>query len=157
MVNRLSVNVLLKSVIAIMGAAVMTTLLLSAWGSWSRLQIANQIAAAADSSKYLFTTLHNLRTDRGMTNRELLADRQTVNGRLAPLRTAQISALKSALVALEAVDFPDRQAVLSELSQATRKLAAGPPARMTIRCQAGLEWNPCGASKSPASIPPIRT
>src|SRR5712671_5432150 len=124
MVSRLSVNALLKSVIAIVGAAVMTTLLLSAWGSWSRLQIANQIAAAADSSKYLFTTLHNLRTDRGMTNRELLADRQTVNGRLAPLRTAQISALKSALVALEAVDFPDRQAVLSELSQATRKLAA---------------------------------
>src|SRR5712671_7778971 len=124
MVSRLSVNALLKSVIAIMGAAVMTTLLLSAWGSWSRLQIANQIAAAADSSKYLFTTLHNRRTDRGMTNRELLADRQTVNGRLPPLRTAQISALKSALVALEAVDFPDRQAVLSELSQATRKLAA---------------------------------
>jgi len=59
-----------------------------------------------------------------MTNRELLADRQTVNGRLPPLRMAQISALKSALVALEAVDFPDRQAVLSELSQATRKLAA---------------------------------
>jgi len=52
MVSRLSVNALLKSVIAIMGAAVMTTLLLSAWGSWSRLQIANQIAAAADSSKY---------------------------------------------------------------------------------------------------------
>ena len=75
MVSRLSVNALLKSVIAIMGAAVMIALLLSAWGSWNRLQITNQIAAAADSSKYLFTTLHNLRTDRGMTNRELLADR----------------------------------------------------------------------------------
>ena len=67
MVNRLSVNVLLKSVIAIMGAAVMTALVLSAWDSWSRLQIANQIAVAADNTKYLFTAMHNLRTDRATT------------------------------------------------------------------------------------------
>jgi len=124
MVSRLSVNALLKSVIAIMGAAVMIALLLSAWGSWNRLQITNQIAAAADSSKYLFTAMHNLRTDRGATRRDLLSDRQSVNGRLPPLRAAEISALKSALVALEAVDFPDRQAVLSDLAQATRKLVA---------------------------------
>jgi hypothetical protein len=54
MVNRLSVNVLLKSVIAIMGAAVMTALVLSAWDSWSRLQIANQIAIAADGNAIFF-------------------------------------------------------------------------------------------------------
>ncbi|HLQ90404.1 MAG TPA: methyl-accepting chemotaxis protein, partial [Xanthobacteraceae bacterium] len=124
MVNRLSVNVLLKSVIAIMGAAVMTALVLSAWDSWSRLQIANQIAIAADGSKYLFTAMHNLRTDRGTSQRDLFSDRQSVNGRLPPLRAAEISALKSALVALEAADFPDRRAVLSDLAQATRKLAA---------------------------------
>ena len=75
MVSRLSVNALLKSVIAIMGAAVMIALLLSAWGSWNRLQITNQIAAAADSSKYLFTAMHNLRTDRGATRRDLLSAR----------------------------------------------------------------------------------
>ncbi len=42
-------------------------------------------------------------------------------------------------------------------SIATRKFAAGPPARIVIRCHAGLEWNPLGASKSPASMPPMRT
>src|SRR3977135_4423303 len=155
MVSRLSVNAWLKSVIAIMGAAVMTTLLLSAWGSWSRLQIANQIAAAADSSKYLFTTLHNLRTDCGMTNRELLAARQTVNGRLPPLRTAQISALKSALVALEAVDFPDRQAILSELSEATRKLAALHDETMAAFTQPKAAVPP-GVGKGSLAHPPDR-
>src|SRR4051812_14686471 len=124
MVSRLSVNALLKSVIAIMGAAVMIALLLSAWDSWSRLQITNQIAGAADSSKYLFAAMHNLRSDRGATRRELFSNRQSVNSRIPPLRAAGMSALNSAMVALEAVDFPDRQAVLSDLAQATRKLTA---------------------------------
>src|ERR1700687_1617726 len=41
-------------------------------------------------------------------------------------------------------------------SIATRKFAAGPPNRITIRCHAGLAWNPLGSSKSPDSMPPIR-
>src|SRR4051812_21657966 len=75
MVSRLSVKMLLKSVIAIMGAAVITALLLSAWDSLSRLQTTNQIAAAAENTKYLFTAMHNLRTDRATTFRELTSDR----------------------------------------------------------------------------------
>jgi len=37
------------------------------------------------------------------------------------------------------------------------KLAMGPAARIAIRCSGGFEWNPFGYSKSPASIPPMRT
>src|SRR3954463_4188061 len=99
MVSRLSVNALLKSVIAIMGAAVMTSLLLSAWDSWGRLQITNQIAVAAESTKYLFTAMHVLRLERPTTYRELLSDRQSANSRIAPLRATEMSALRSALQA----------------------------------------------------------
>src|SRR4051794_40240375 len=93
MVNQLSVKMLLKSVIAIMGAAVMISLLLSAWDSWSRLQTTNQIAVAAESTKYLFTAMHILRLERPTTYRELLSDRQSVNSRIAPLRATEMSAL----------------------------------------------------------------
>jgi prepilin signal peptidase PulO-like enzyme (type II secretory pathway) len=66
--SRVSVNVLLKSVIAMMGSAVITALMVSAWTSWNRLQLTNQIAIAAEASKYIFTALHNLRIDRNSTN-----------------------------------------------------------------------------------------
>ena len=40
---------------------------------------------------------------------------------------------------------------------ATTKFATGPASRIAIRCSAGLEWKPLGSSKSPASMPPMRT
>ena len=124
MASRISVNILLKAVIAMMGATVMTALMLGAWTSWNRLQITNQIAIAADASKYIFTALHNLRVERNSTYRDLISDRQTVNDLVLSTRKAEITALKSALATLETLDFPDRQAALSELAQAINKLGA---------------------------------
>src|SRR5258707_2260014 len=124
MASRISVNILLKSVIAMMGALVMTALMLGAWTSWDRLQVTSQIAIAADASKYIFTALHNLRVDRNSTYRDLLSDRQSVNDLVQSTRKAEIPALKSALATLETLDFPDRQAALSELAQAINKLGA---------------------------------
>src|SRR6266567_2440185 len=124
MVSRVSVNVLLKSVIAMMGSAVITALVVSAWTSWNRLQLTNQIAIAAEASKHMFTALHNLRLDRNSSNRELISDRRTVNGLVMETRKAEIPALKGALATLETLDFPDRQAALSELAQVINKLGA---------------------------------
>src|SRR6266511_2009767 len=76
MLDRLSVNGLLKSVIAVMAAAVVTVLSLSAWESWTRLKTADQIAAIVDASGHIFTALHNLRVDRSATVRELALERQ---------------------------------------------------------------------------------
>ena len=67
MLNRISVNALLKSVIAIMALAVTVIFSLGAWESWSRLAAVNRIAAVADASGYMFTVLHNLRVDRSST------------------------------------------------------------------------------------------
>ena len=47
MLNRLSVNALLKSVIALMAAAVIVMLALGSWDSWRRLQSVNRITVAA--------------------------------------------------------------------------------------------------------------
>jgi len=100
----------------------MTTLLLSAWGSWSRLQMPTRFAAAAEAAKYYL--LHCITfARRGMTNRETSADRQTSTAGSRRC-AAQISALTKRIGRLEAVDFPIVKQFCQSFSQATRKLAA---------------------------------
>src|SRR5712692_7278745 len=124
MLSRVSVNAILKSVIATLAAAVVVMLALSAWGSWNRLAAVKRIAAVADASGYMFTALHNLRIDRSSSFRDLRADKQltALNPLLRDARAAEMPALKSALVALQATDFPERQAAMAGLDQAIKKL-----------------------------------
>ena len=126
MLNRIAVNTLLKSVIAMMALAVTVIFALGAWDSWSRLVVVNRMAAAADASGYIFTVLHNIRIDRSSTTRNLRADKQqTTQGPLvAQVRTAELAALKSSLAALDVTDFPERQTVVSTLAQKIAKLTA---------------------------------
>src|SRR5882672_8463131 len=111
MLDRLSVNTLLKFVIAALASAVVVVLSLGAWDSWGRLAAVKRIAAVADASGYLFTALHNLRVDRASTFRDLSADKlfTAVNPVVKEAREAEMPALNSALAALDAVDFPERQ------------------------------------------------
>jgi hypothetical protein len=74
MLNRLSVNALLKTIIAVLSAAVVVVLSLGALESWHRMLAAGRIAAAAEATAHLFAALHNLRVDRSSTNRDLLSD-----------------------------------------------------------------------------------
>src|SRR5712691_1976088 len=106
MLNRISVNVILKSVIATLVAAVVIVLAQGAWNSWTRLKSANRIASVADVSIHLFTALHNLRSDRARSYRALVADEQisAQDPKLWLARNAAMPALKSALSALEATD-----------------------------------------------------
>src|SRR5262249_51203796 len=127
MFSRVSVNVILKSVIAIRAAAVVVVLAQGAWTSWTRLKTANRIASVADISMRLFTGLHNLRSDRARSYRALVADEQisAQEPRLWLARNAAMPALKSALAALEAApDFPERQAMASALAQKIKTLTA---------------------------------
>jgi hypothetical protein len=64
MLDRLSVNAILKSVIAALSAVVVIMLAAGAWSSWSRLQVVSRIAGVAAASTHMFTALHNLRSDR---------------------------------------------------------------------------------------------
>jgi methyl-accepting chemotaxis protein len=122
----ISVNTLLKSVIATLAAAVVVMLSLNAWDSWERLRAANRIAAVADVSGYLFTSLHNMRVDRASGFRDLQAEKpvSAPNGLLIQSRRDMMPALSSALKALDAVDFPERGAAVSDLAQRIKRLEA---------------------------------
>jgi methyl-accepting chemotaxis protein len=125
-INRLSVNALLKSIIAILAAVVVVILALDAWESWKRLDVANRSAAVAEASAHLFTALHNLRVDRASSFRDLSADRQftQMNQQIRDARAAEIPALKSIMGTLEAIDFPERQSFIAGIGQAVTKLTA---------------------------------
>ena len=126
MLDRVSVSVFLKSVIAALGAAVILMLALGAWDSWVRLTAASRIVAATDASAHMFTALHNLRVDRTRTARHMFADEaaKEMDKSLREGRAALMPALKSALIALQAVDFPEQAAAVAELEPKIKRLAA---------------------------------
>jgi methyl-accepting chemotaxis protein len=127
MLNRISVGALLKSVIGVLGAAVIVMLAHSAWESWTRYRTANRIAAIVDVSNNLFAALHNMRVDRATTTRDLNSDRQLTGGfgkQTQDVRAAEMAALKPALAKLEQLDFQDKQTVLPGIVQAVKKLTA---------------------------------
>jgi methyl-accepting chemotaxis protein len=125
-INRLSVNLLLKSVIALLATAVVIVLAINAWQSWARLKSVDRITAATDASTFIFTALHNLRLDRTMTSRGLNADQQftAISPDIQKSWSAELPALASALAALNTIHFPERTAMAADLDAATKKVAA---------------------------------
>ena len=117
MLNRVSINALLKSVILVLCASLVLILSLGAWDSWQRVNTANRIAAVADASTHIFKALHNLRSDRSRTVRTVLADRPSTaaDAQLRESRDAEVPALKAALATLQKMSFPGQPAALSEL------------------------------------------
>ena len=126
MLNSVTVNALLKTVIGAMALVVVVIFSLGAWDTWTRLAVVKRIAIAADTSGDVFTALHNLRVDRSYTNRDLNADRQLteISPQLKTLRLADMPALKSSLAKLETADYAGRQAAADKLSAAIKRLEA---------------------------------
>ena len=126
MLNRLSVNILLKSVIATLAGAVVVMLSLGAWQSWNRLATLSRIGSVAEASAHLFTSLHNLRVDRSTTFRTLSGDEQfsAAPPQLKEVRDAEMPALKAGLESLAAADFPGRPEAIAGLSQSLTRLVA---------------------------------
>src|SRR4051812_44935256 len=102
MLNRVSANALLKSVVAVLAAIVVVMLALGAWQSWDKVASAGRIVKVADAASSAFRAMHNLRTDRSTTTRNLNAevvkdqDLQTI----AKNRGAEMPALQNALALL---------------------------------------------------------
>jgi methyl-accepting chemotaxis protein len=126
LLNRITVNALLKSLIAILAMAVVIMLLLGVRDSWTRLTATDRIAIAADASGDVFTALHNLRLDRSFSFRDLNSDKQAsaVPPEITHARDADMPALKSALAKLATADFPERQNAVAGLRDAINKLEA---------------------------------
>ena len=125
MLNRLSISVLLKSVIALMGAVIVVMLALSARESWTRLQTANRISQVANISAYMFTALNSLRVDRASTARDLLADKPPagIGKMIKDQRDTEMPALASTLQVLAASDFPERDQAIADLEPKIKKFA----------------------------------
>jgi methyl-accepting chemotaxis protein len=125
MLDRLSVNALLKSVITILVVCVVTLSAVAAWTSWRRVVVADRIDAVLDTSMHMFTALHHLRLDRSSSVRELRADRQftELTQETREAREAIMPALRAAIRTLDGCAFPERAAAVSRLSEMTEKLA----------------------------------
>jgi methyl-accepting chemotaxis protein len=127
MLNRLSANVLLKSTIATMALAVVVMLAMNAWDCWRRFADAGRIVVVADASGFAFKAMHNLRTDRASTFRELNSE-QTIDPGIEKylhgVRDSELPALKSAIEVLESIDFADRSTLLPELQREFKSLTA---------------------------------
>jgi methyl-accepting chemotaxis protein len=125
MMNRISISFLLKSVIAIMAAAIVLVMSLGAWDSWSRVRTTGRIAIVTEASVQMFTALANLRLDRTATSRELAIEQAvtSINRQITDTRRVEMPALRAALAALQELDFPDRQKTLTSLREMTDRLA----------------------------------
>src|ERR1700682_4133517 len=117
MLNRLTISVLLKSVIALMAACVVGFLITTAWESWGRLQAAGRISVIAEASANAFKAMHNLRTDRATTNQALNAAGfgPDTEKHIATYREAEISALRPIAELAAMVEFADQKTLLPAL------------------------------------------
>jgi hypothetical protein len=126
MLNRLSVNVLLNSVVAVLAAAVVVMLSIGAWDSVKRLGTVSRIAGVTEASGYLFTALHNMRFDRSSTTRDMNAEQPSAS--LVPAhqkgREIEVAALKAGLAVIQATDFPGQKEAAEKLDQGIKKLMA---------------------------------
>ncbi|AXK83621.1 HAMP domain-containing protein [Pseudolabrys taiwanensis] len=125
MINRVSVNALLKSVFGLMAAAVIGVLAVGAWNSWGSLRAATRIANNAEASAYLFTALHNLRVDRAFTVRALQTDATGgFSAMVRNSRAAELAALSTGLDVLRRVEFPAGSTAVADLQAQVNKLIA---------------------------------
>src|SRR3954453_9001924 len=119
MIQRLSVNLLLKSVILTLSVSIVVVLSFGARNSWQRQATLKQIASVVETSSYFFTALHNLRVDRSTTSRELGSDRvhSTPTEQFRILREPEVPALNAGLASLANVDFPGRDAAIDKVAR----------------------------------------
>ncbi len=126
MLNRMSANALLKSVIAVAAAAIVIMLGINAWGSWERLGVTRRISRVADASGFAFTALHNLRTDRATVRRDVLADgiiEPSEATRLQSMFQAEMPALKALAERLGTIEFADSASLRPSLQQSIATLS----------------------------------
>ncbi|MCK9916060.1 methyl-accepting chemotaxis protein [Microbacteriaceae bacterium K1510] len=126
MLNRLSVSVLLKSIVGLLAGAIILTLAIGSWSSWTRLRNANRNAQVAEVSISLFAGSHTTRLDRTTTFRDLQADGAVgVSPILRDIRTKQMTALKSSLVVLKQIELPaDAVRQVATFEEAINKMSA---------------------------------
>src|ERR1700749_1280385 len=127
MLDRFTVSSLIKSVIVLMAVCMTALLSVSAGNSWQRFAVTGRILVVTDASSNLFKALHNLRSDRSTTSRNLTDEAPLtpdVQVYLRTTRDAELPAMRPAATALERVEFPDRETLLPQLNGLIQAFAA---------------------------------
>jgi methyl-accepting chemotaxis protein len=120
MLDRFTVSSLIKSVIVLMALCMTALLSVTAWNSWERLVMTGRIRVVADASSSLFSAMHNLRSDRSATGRNLNEDAALpgeMQKYLRDIRDSELSGMKAAAQILVEIDFEDRATLLPELNR----------------------------------------
>jgi methyl-accepting chemotaxis protein len=118
LLNRLTITALLTTVVAIMASCAVALLVIDAWSSFGRLQTEKRISLIAQASEDVFKSMHNLRTDRSNTLRNLGGDLPTTASDLEYLRgfrDRELAALRASLTILPSIEFADKQTLLPAL------------------------------------------
>ena len=127
MLDRFTVSSLIKSVIVLMATCMTALLCITAFNSQARLSMTGRILVVADASSSLFKAMHNLRSDRSTTSRNLneeVALQPDMQKYLRTTREAELPAMRAAASALAGLEFPDHQALLPELNRLIERFAA---------------------------------
>jgi len=127
MLDRFTVSSLIQSVIALMAICMTALLSVTAWNSQARLAMTSRIMVVADASCDLFKAMHNLRSDRSTTSRNLTDDaplKPDMQVYLRTTRDAELPAMRAAASALAGFQFPDHETLLPELNRLIQNFAA---------------------------------
>ncbi|MBV8165346.1 MAG: HAMP domain-containing protein, partial [Alphaproteobacteria bacterium] len=125
MLDRLSANALLKSVIALLAVVLVAMLAGRAWDSWRQLSVTQRMLVTAEASGHAFKAMHSMRTDRSTTARLLNVDAVAdadVLKYLKGFRDVEVPGMRAAALLIEDLDFADKASLLPELKQATDRL-----------------------------------
>jgi len=123
MLNRVSVNVLLKSVVALLAGALVLSLAIDSWNSWARYRQSGRMVLVAHASSSLFNAMASLRIDRSSTARDLTLDRQAgVNPVLRQMRETDVKSLTEGLAQLKEIDLGANNALVDDLDRSFKQL-----------------------------------
>ncbi len=125
MLNRCSVNFLLKSVIVLMSGAIVVTFGLGAWHAYRGFQTASSDAILTKASASVFEALHDLSIDQSFTGRWLKNDNPiTANDRqqIVDHRKAGVAEVRAILATLVSTDAADLRTEVDELRRAATAL-----------------------------------
>ncbi|MFL9825554.1 methyl-accepting chemotaxis protein [Rhodoplanes sp. SY1] len=122
MSSRLSTNVLLTSVIALMASIIVLVLATGAFEAWRTDRTATRLADTADASRQMFRAMAALRVKQSFTARALNTDGMPDPGQvklIAQSRGTAMPALRETLTILPKIDFPGRDALVGDLARLT--------------------------------------
>ncbi|MDX2168990.1 MAG: methyl-accepting chemotaxis protein [Deltaproteobacteria bacterium] len=127
MFNRLSANLLLKSVLALMGVVIVLMLGLNAWGSYRQVARTDRILGFVEASNHAFRAMHMTRLDRSQSVRALNGENPataTAKSSILKLRQGLLPAIAASAEAMAKVDLPEAATAGAELQRIHKTMSA---------------------------------